>query len=227
MLHATVTAGGTSWWAGLLKLATPTTPTEFWAFVVAVIASIGLISVVLLKKDMHNRMTREAVQCAVDRCNEMCLELLPLYVEIFEYLRDKKIPLFVTATEQVSFDTHEEAKKLNDALAWIRKLEPQMVVKTLTFINRLECWSVAFSHNPAIADQKVAFEPCSTVFCQMVMAMYPCLLTQRRASPVSGPYQNTVTLFKGWYAKKAKGEMLEKLNRMKEDAATLPNPVGT
>jgi hypothetical protein len=73
---------------------------------------------------------------------------------------------------------------------------------------------------------EVAFEPCSTVFCQMVMSLYPMLLTQRRANPASGPYQNVVTLFQGWYAKKAQGQMLDQLRRLQSDVSRLPPTIG-
>ena len=60
----------------------------------------------------------------------------------------------------------------------------------------------------------------------MVMLLYPMLLTQRRTNPASGPFQNTVTLFKGWYGKKAAGELLEQLKRVESGSTALPPPIG-
>lgn len=86
---------------------------------------------------------------------------------------------------------------------------------------------MAFTHDPSLADESVAFDPCSIVFCQMVMLLYPMFLTQRRANPSSGPYQNVVTLFQGWYAKQAKGDLLEQLKRLQEDGTKLPPTIGS
>jgi hypothetical protein len=93
-------------------------------------------------------------------------------------------------------------------------------------MNRLEVWSMSFTYDPALANQKVAYEPCSPVFCQMVMWLYPMLLTQRRlANPgESGPFQNTVTLFNGWYKTQAKAQLLEQLLRV-ESGGSLPKPI--
>jgi hypothetical protein len=105
-------------------------------------------------------------------------------------------------------------------------IDPVLLAKTIPLMNQLETWSMGFTHDPSLADENVAFEPCSTVFCQMVMSLYPMLLTQRRANPASGPYQNVVTLFQGWYAKKAQGQMLDQLRRLQSDVSRLPPTIG-
>lgn len=221
----------TSGWRGLVV---PTDPIEFWTLALtaatvglAVVAYLGLRSVALSKKDMLNRATRESVQCAIDRCDEMSRELLPLYMAILSELGAKKVALFVSGPSQVSFEEREEVEKINAAIAWMRTLDSALLPKLIDFMNRLECWSMCFTNDPALADEKVAFDPCSTVFCQMVMSLYPALLTQRRANPASGPFQNVVTLFKGWYSKKAQGQMLEQLARLQSEGSKLPPPVGT
>jgi|GEM_PF-6055150 hypothetical protein len=61
----------------------------------------------------------------------------------------------------------------------------------------------------------------------MVMGLYPAFLTHRRTNPASGPFQNSVTLFKGWYARKAQGPIFEQLKRFQSDGARLPPPIGT
>lgn len=127
---------------------------------------------------------------------------------------------------EVSFEKTEEVKKINSAIEWMGRLQPPLIEKSIFLMNKLETWSMSFTHNPSLADEKVAFEPCSTVFCQMVMSLYPGLLAQRRANPESGPYQNIVTLFQGWYAKKAQAPMLEQLKRLQLDGSRLPPPIG-
>lgn len=211
----------------------PTNPTEFWTFALTMatlalagVAFFGLRSVSLSKRDMKNRTIREAAQAAIDHCDEMACQLVPLFTEIMEAIRVKRVLLFVNDASEVSFERTEEVKKINSAIEWMGQLDPLMSDKTIMLMNRLETWSMVFTHDPSLADEKVAFEPCSTVFCQMVMCLYPMLLTQRRNNPASGPYQNVVTLFQGWYAKKARVPMLEQLKRLQADGARLPPTIG-
>lgn len=192
----------------------------------AAVAFFGLRSVALSKKDMLNRARRESVQCAVDRCDEMARELLPLYVEVVAELAAKGVAVFVSDPSQVSFEEREETRKINSAIAWVKTLDHGLEAGTIALMNRLECWSMSFTTDPALADEQVAFDPCSTVFCQMVMSLYPSFLTQRRGNPASGPYQNVVTLFKGWYARKAQGPMLAQLERLQTDGSRLRPPIG-
>lgn len=216
-----------------IPLIDPTNPTEFWAMVtgiativLAVMAGFGLISLTLVKRDMWNRTTREAVQSAIDRCDEMARELVPVYQEILNALHAQGLPLFVSDPSEVSFEETEEVKKINHAIEWMGKLDRGLLDKTIPLMNKLETWSMYFTHDPALADERVAFGPCSTVFCQMVMGLYPMLLTQRRANPASGPYQNVVNLFKAWYAKTAQGPALDQLKRLQVDGALLPPTIG-
>jgi hypothetical protein len=219
--------------SSLLALLIPTNPGEFWTCaltvataVLAVVAYLGLRSVALSKKDMLNRARRESAQCAVDRCGEMARELLPLYMRIVSELAMKKVALFVSDPGQVSFEEREEVRKINSAIAWVGTLDRELQSSTIELMNRLECWSMSFTSNPALADEQLAFDPCSTAFCQMVMSLYPSFLTQRRANPASGPFQNVVTLFRGWYARKAQGPMLAQLERLQTDRSQLPSPIG-
>ncbi|MEO8564321.1 MAG: hypothetical protein ABI601_19760 [bacterium] len=174
---------------------------------------------------MKNRNTREAAQATIDRCVEMSRELLPRYTAMMAGLKAKGIKLFVRDASQVSFTKSEEVKKINEAIVWMRQLDEPLLQQVIGIMNQLETWSMSFTHNPSLADEKVAFEPCSSVFCQMVMSLYPMYLTQRRTNPASGPFQNTVTLFQGWYAKKAKDQLLEQLKRQ-EDGPKLPPTIG-
>lgn len=210
--------------AGWRDLIVPTNPTEFWTVVVAVLAAAGLVSVWLLKKDMRNRTTREAAQTTIDRCEEMGRVLIPLYSEIRMEMQRQKLSLFLTDPDKISFEKTEEANKINGAIAWLGRLDDATREKTVDLLNLMEVWSMSFTHDPALANQKVAFEPCSTVFCQMVVTLYPMLLTQRRLNPDSGPYQNVVTLFKGWYKQQAQGKLMEQLLRLQAGAA-LPRPI--
>lgn len=216
-----------------VHLIVPTNPIEFWTaaltvatLLLVIVAGVGLNSIAVSKKDMKDRNTREAAQATIKLCVEMGRELLPEYVAVMAALHAKQIPLFVNDAAQVSFEKTEEVKKINSAIHWMHQLDSPLIDQVIGFMNHLETWSMSFAHDPSPADQNVAFEPCSSVFCQMVMSIYPMLLTQRRTNPASGPYQNTVTLFKGWYAKKAKDQLLEQLKRVQSDDLELPPTIG-
>jgi hypothetical protein len=211
----------------------PHSAPDFWTMVLAlatvgvvIVAWRGLRSLGLTRTEMKNRATRESAQCAIDRCDEMSRQLLPTFTELFRELTGKGVPLFVDNPDQVSFEEKEETKKINRAIKWMGALDDGQLQRALQLMNGLECWSMPFTHDPALAAEKVAFKPCSAVFCQMVMSLYPALLTQRRTNPASGPFQNVVTLFNGWYAKQAQGPMLEQLERFQSDGAKLPPTIG-
>jgi hypothetical protein len=220
--------------SGWESLLVPTNPTEFWTLALTLatlglagVAFFGLRSVSLSKADMKNRNTREAAQATVDLCVEMARELLPEYTAVMAELHRKGIALFVGNAGEVSFAQTEEARKINQAICWMGQLDGELLQQVIAFMNHLETWSMSFTHDPSLADETVAFEPCSSVFCQMVMSMYPMLLTQRRTNPASGPFQNTVTLFQGWYGKKAKDQLLEQLKRVQADRPQLPPTIGS
>ena len=230
MLQAPAIPADTFAWSDLL---TPADGLEAWTAILALatialvaVAAIGLRSLSLTRKDIGNRNTREIAQHTIDRCREMCDELIPLLGQFLEGLSEKGVALFVEDAGQVSFKADEEAKKINAAIHWMEKLEPELLAQTITLANKLECWSTSFTHDPALADQEFAFEPCSSVYCQMIMMLYPAFLTQRRTNPASGPYQNAVTLFESWYSTKQQAQLLEQLERAKEDEGKLPPLIG-
>ena len=183
MLRTTILTASGGW----KTLVVPTTPIEFWTLALtiatvalAAVAFFGLRAVALSKKDMTNRTTREAAQCTIDRCNEMARELIPMYLDILAGLTAQKVPMFVHDVGEVSFEKNEETEKINDAIAWMGKVDSALLNKTV----------------------------------------------QRRANLESGPYQNIVTLFRGWYARKAQDAMLEQLMRMQSEGPMLPKAIG-
>lgn len=63
-------------------------------------------------------------------------------------------------------------------------------------LNQLETWSIHFT--PGLADSNVAFKPCATIYCTVVVMLYASIITQRHNDPRSGPYQNVIDLFDRW-----------------------------
>ena len=84
---------------------------------------------------------------------------------------------------------------------------------------------MSFTHR--LADEKVAFDPCSTGLCQMVITLYPCLLFARRANPKSGPFPNLVKLFRAWHGKKEMERALKDADRWQSSGLALLPPLGT
>lgn len=216
--------------SGWRALVIPTNPTEFWTAGLVVVALFGLLSVWLLKKDIRNRTTREAVQTTIDRCEEMAMELIPAFLEILKEMAAQKVKIFLSDPAKVSFSATDEARNVNAAIVWLGSVPEPTRNKAIALMNRLEVWCMSFTHNPALANQKVAFKPCSAAFCQIVMWLYPMLLTQRRLgtpNDESGPYQNVVTMYKAWSGEQAKGklnQLLEHLVRL-EAGESLPKPI--
>lgn len=210
----------------------PADSTSFWtmlaaagSFVVAAVAWRGLRSLSLAKADMLNRAQRSSVHAAVERCEEMARILLPMHHEVLAEFVVRQVPVFASAVADVSFEAHEETGKIDAAVAWVSALDPVLQRKIIGLLNAMEVWSMHFTLG--LADRNVAFDPCSSVYCQMVMQLYPALLTQRRADPVSGPFQNVVLLFRDWYSTKAKAQLLKDLQRHQTRGPSLPPPIGT
>jgi hypothetical protein len=221
--------------ANVPRVIVPEDSTAFWTFVLAIatiflatVGCFGLRSIAISRTDMRDRNTRESAVLTIRLCSELRGELLPKFVSILESLNARGIRFFVTDAAEVSFHATEEVRKINAAIAWLKQIEkdPGFMRTVLDFMNHLETWSMSLTHDPAPANENFAFDPCSSVYCQMVMVMYPMLLTQRRLNPASGPFQNTIILFQNWYRRKSRQQLLEQLERQ-ADGPRLPPLIGT
>src|SRR4051812_10554937 len=133
-MHSPMAVADSVGWRALII---PKNPTEFWAMALAVLAALGLLSVVLLKKDIKNRTTREAAQCTIDRCIEMRDEIIPLFLEFLAELTAQNIGTFITDPSRISFEQTEETKKINDAIAWMKTIDQKTINKTVPLLNQL------------------------------------------------------------------------------------------
>ena len=104
-------------------------------------------------------------------------ELLPLFMSFVREIGAKGVPIMIRDPAQVSFHKAEEAKKIAAAQTWISKLDRDTQDRSIHLLNSLECWAMSFTTDPALADEKIAFDPCSTVFCQMVMVPLATITT--------------------------------------------------
>lgn len=194
------------------------------ALAVLIVSGYGLNAIRVAKKDMRDRAERETKSRAIDRCREMREVLFPMHGTMLAMLRHANIELFIKEATQVTFDEKESKVKLAEATAWVGALPPEIKGQATNVMNALECWAMCFTNG--LADAKVAGAPCSVAYCQMVVSLYPCILYHRNLSPTSGPYQNLINLFEGWYAPKIQANLLAQLDRAAK-LAKLPDPIGT
>ena len=197
---------------------------------VAVVAKMGLNALVLSKKDMKTRATREARVCAIERCEQMATDVIPLMSKVFAAAAGAKVALFVGDLASVKFDGPEEAAAVPRAQAWVALLPLDMQRDMISASNRLEGWAMYFNHE--LADHDLALDPVGDVFLQFVMYLYGGLITQRSGNS-SGRYANVVKLFNLWYHKRkadGKAKQLEELssevNRLNTEGPKMPKPLG-
>lgn len=214
---------------------------DFWVFVgaigaslsglagiaLAVIAGFGLKSLRLAQRDMLNRATRDARNCAIDRCRDLAKTLIPSHGKALRPLKAKKVPVFVQRPEDVGFGDEREYEQRSSAAKWIGDgLDSDDFKACVALLNELEVWASYFT--AALADEKVAYGPCSPVFLGMVVQLYP-LLIHLRGNDQSGNYPAVVTLFGSWYAKANEEAILEQARKLQTLGGQykLPTPIGT
>jgi hypothetical protein len=141
-----------------MVLALATVGVVFATIGVAIVAYSGLRAIALSKKDMKNRAIREETQCAIDRCNEMGGELLPLFMSFVREIGAKGVPIMIRDPAQVSFHKAEEAKKIAEGQTWISKLDRDTQDRSIHLLNSLECWAMSFTTDPSLADERSVFD---------------------------------------------------------------------
>lgn len=193
-------------WPSALR---PTTPTEFWTMVTAItqtlailgsialglLAWLGLGSLSLTRKEIRSRFSREAIEAAIIRCQEMAQDLIPENRDLLAAMAAAKVDLYVKSPERARFGVEVERQEYPEAKRWTAALTPDVAEKAIHLLNRLEWWSAYFVTK--FADRKIAYEPCAPLFLSMVMQLYP-LLVVLRAENFSGNYPNVVSLAEDW-----------------------------
>jgi hypothetical protein len=154
----------TSFWS-LLR---PVDAVGFWTMVagigscaVAFVAWRGLRSLRLSKTDMVNRAKRDSIQCAIDRCEQMAQELLPLNFEILSEFAARKVPVFVTDPAQVSFEQKEEVHKIRSALGWVTDLTPELQAKTIKLTNAKDGRCISHTEWPTRRLRSIPAQRCT------------------------------------------------------------------
>ena len=228
-------------WETVWRVVHPTNVAEFWGMILAlgtvglcVVGLRGLNSLKLARTEMKNRATRDAKQCAVDRCEQFAQKIIQENREILAAMAQRRIPVFVKAAEEVTFGDENEKAMLAGAEAWMAALPAETYAQCAKLLNQLEAWAMPFTH--ALADSDVAFAPCAAMYCSIVMQLY-AMLVSLRARDGSGHYPNVVLLFQAWYGSKAEegqkveaAKLLAQLNEVQTKGppkVRLQTPIGT
>jgi hypothetical protein len=150
------------------------------------------------KKDMLTRAERDSITSAIVRCDEFRREVIPLNGVILTAMYTLKIPVFVQDASEVQFDPDNKAE-VRRAKEWLVKLPADLHNNAINLMNRLEVWSMFFTHR--IADSATAFAPTATLYVGIVVQLYAILLVKRNDDK-SGSFPNLVELYKVWTGQK-------------------------
>jgi hypothetical protein len=228
--------------ASIRRLVIPSGAAEFWSLVTG-LATVGLIyvayrglrSIRLAQRDMVNRATRDALECAVRRCEEFAERIISLNGEILNGLAAGQVPVFVQNMDEVRFDP-DNAEDIQRAKEWWAGVPSAVRVLIITLLNRMEAWSMYL--NVGLAESTIVHAPCSAPFLGMVVQCYaPILLMRNHAS--AGNYPNLVKVYTAWKTQldveKKNAEQKDLLGRLGELMESrrfaahnsLPKPIGT
>jgi hypothetical protein len=195
----------------LWKMFPPTNPTEAWTAFTAIAGGIsalctigiaafafrGLKSLRIARDEIVHRTATEAKLCAVKRLEEIAKELVPMNTTVLDGLAEAKMKVFLGPNERVRFDP--DPTDLKAARAWYDALNGDPYKRVVTFLNRLEAWSVYFT--TGVADPVVAFGPIAPLLRSWVGQYYAILLMLRSGTlEVSGRFPNLVQLYQQWSA---------------------------
>jgi hypothetical protein len=213
----------------------------FWGMITGVgtlglvyVAWRGLRSLGLQRSGLLTQAVRDARTSAIHRCEEFANQIIPLNAPILNALSQAKIPVFVMSEANVKLNP-DNVGELPRARVWLGALPEGLYNQAIGMLNRLEAWSMYFTHE--LADARVAYGPCAPFFVSIVVQLYPVLLVQRNLDATSGKYPNIVELFSLWLAELdqeklglKEGQLLQEiaeLQRRGSRGTKLPTPLGT
>lgn len=175
-----------------------------------VLAGVGLLvikqirlakaSLTTAQDDLRIRIKREAVVLAARLTEKYAESILSQYNDLIDAFDEAKITTDRWKLENNHFDENS-IRDLNKANAWLRSVraagKQNMAIEVL---NAHEAFAIYFVGQAA--DERIAFPSIAPVFCDCIETLAPTLLSLRNKGldlkTVSGPYQNTVTLYDKW-----------------------------
>jgi hypothetical protein len=184
---------------------------------IAAFALRGLRSLTIARDEIVHRAERDANLCAIQRLEEIARDLVPMNQALLDILASGKVKVFLGPRDAVRFDP--DPQDLTAAKAWAGTLPAGANNQILTFLNRLEAWSVYFTKG--VADPDVAFGPAAPVLRSWVGQYYaPLLLLRSGQATPSGIYPNLIELYHAWSAR-MDAQQLDRLHKDVTDQMAL------
>lgn len=176
----------------------------------AAFAFRGLRSLTIARDEIVHRALRDAKLCAILRLEEVAKELVPLNTGVLNALAADGVAIFLSPNDVVTFEP--DPTDLKAANAWLATLSVETYNLIVTFLNRMEAWSVYFT--TGVADPDVAFGPIAPLLRSWVGQYYALLLILRSGvASSSGKFPNLIQLHMLWSAQMD----TEQLARMHKD----------
>ena len=199
--------------------------------IIAIAAIIALFQLRIAKNDIRTRSKREAVCLAAQKCEVFAKEILPSYQTTIVN-RQAAFPLKSWPLKDGEF-SQSSIDNLGEAEQWTADLRKKDVYHSgLDFLNRLEGISMYFTNGAA--DEGIAYPVIGSVFCIMVQQFAPLLIELRGhmvETTISGPYQNTVDLYRVWSVRQTRKKLQEEKDelsaRLDASRETKIKPIGT
>ena len=178
------------------------------------------------RRDIELRSKREAVQLAAERCEKFADRLIPRYET---HLRTIKAA-GVRVDQWSLADTEFQPSSLVDpdaATRWLEKLhaDREVMLAATAMLNDLEAFAVYFVSGAA--DEETAYPAIGALFCGIVEALAPHLIHLRRRAPgvfASGPFANSVGLYKLWHARSRQHDLEAQAQRINLELAMVQQP---
>ena len=182
--------------------------------ILAVTSIVALWQIVLAKRSVVVKSKREAFSMAADRCEKFAQDLIPRSMKC---LYDRKTGRAIKRWELK--DKEFGAGSLRDVEGgklWVTdlKVKGEEFVNVLDFMNSMESLAMYFANG--CAEEKIACPVIGAVFCQWVEQVAPLIVEIRGETMqiISGPYQNTVNLYKIWSGRLSKSKLLAEADQL-------------
>lgn len=188
---------------------------------------VAVVQLKVLKKDLHDRNKRAAVEKSLELLNFFASELVPLINKYINRVNTEiKNPKNVKhlMNDEFSLNIEEIADKEILSEAIIRGTFGNMDI-----LNHLEFFSVAMLNG--VADEGIVFTPVGKLFCECVEREYITIAGLR--SNGKAPFNNLVELYTKWHNKleleKLELEKLkteEKMSSLNQSNNEVDPPIG-
>jgi len=195
--------------------------------------TIATAALTVARDDIRIRSQREAVVLAAARCEKFAEHVLPRVSANIRHIQELGIQLRAWDISESSFDDSAYIQR-PEVQTWLASTQNrrESLEPTLSVMNDLEAFAIYFARGAA--DEAVAYPVVGAIFCAWVQNFAPQLIAARTHMVhglTSGPYQNTVELYKLWSIRARRKELEVSADRISRELSGLPpsevRPIGT